>query len=443
VAEDIDMTRADVHAADVWAEFRRGWPIVIVAAVGLACGLSALPIYSLGVFTKPLGEAFGWSRAEVQSIYTWMTIGNLVASPALGWLIDRHGVRLVCIFSLIGQALGFVALGVAGDTLLSFYAIGFITAVIGVGTVPITWTRVIVDWFDRGRGRALGLALAGTGVSAAFIPSYTTWLLQEFGWRMAYVGLGALPIVLALPLSLWLLRDRTTGAGTATAVRARAAANAEPTIADVEFKTAVTGYRFWAMNTAFFLIGASVAGLIAHLIPMLTDGGLAPATAAQIAGVIGIAVIVGRIGTGYLIDRFWAPGVGLILLCLPILSCLLLASGVGGVPGALLAALLIGLAAGAEFDLMSFLVSRYFGQRRYGIIYSCLYAIFKLSAGIGAPVFGYAYDTTGSYTMILFSAIAALLAGSILLLCLGPYPAKTVNGAAAPVPAANPAVSPT
>ncbi|MDX2224009.1 MAG: MFS transporter [Rhodospirillaceae bacterium] len=433
------MTRANEHAADVWAEFRRGWPIVIVAAVGLACGLSALPIYSLGVFTKPLGEEFGWSRAEVQSIYTWMTIGNLVASPALGWLIDRHGVRLVCIFSLVGQALGFVALGLAGDTLVSFYAIGFVTAVIGVGTVPITWTRVIIDWFDKGRGRALGLALAGTGVSAAFIPSYTTWLLQEFGWRMAYVGLGALPIVLALPLSLWLLRDRTTGAATPTAPRTAAA---EPAVVDVDFRTAVTGYRFWAMNVAFFLIGASVAGLIAHLIPMLTDGGMQPATAAQIAGVIGIAVIIGRIGTGYLIDRFWAPGVGLILLCLPILSCLLLAWGVGGVPGALLAALLIGLAAGAEFDLMSFLVSRYFGQRRYGIIYSCLYAIFKLSAGIGAPVFGLAYDTTGAYALILFSAIAALLAGSILLLCLGPYPAKSSGATAAPLRAAD-AAAPT
>ena len=100
---------------------------------------------------------------------------------------------------------------------------------------------------------------------------------------------------------------------------------------------------------------------------------------------------------------------------------MILAAGVGGVPGALLAAVLVGLAAGAEFDLMSFLTSKYFGQRKYGIIYSWLYAGFKLSAGIGAPLFGLSFDLTGSYSFMLYCAAGSLIGGSLLMLILGPY----------------------
>ncbi|MCB2108887.1 MAG: MFS transporter [Rhodobacteraceae bacterium] len=412
------MSEAAAATGGVRQEFARGWPIIVVTAIGLGCGLSAIPIYTLGVFTKPLGEEFGWTRGEVQAMYTWMTIGNLVASPALGLLIDRHGTRLVCMLSLIGQAIGYLFIGLFAQSLFSLYALGFLTAVIGVGTVPISWTRVIVDWFDKARGQALGLALAGTGLAAVVLPVYTTWVLESFGWRAAYMALGALPAFLALPLSYFLLRDRTTG-GTADAP---SEAVARPPEVNIDFKQAITGYRFWAMNLAFFIIGVCVAGLIAHLIPMLTDRGIETGTAAQIAGAIGMAVIVGRIGTGYLIDRFWAPGVGLVVLCLPIISCVILASGASTVPVAVAAAVLIGLAAGAEFDLMSFLVSRYFGQRRYGLIYAALYAVFKLSAGIGGPLFGFSFDSSGSYVTILSFAMGGFATGAALLLCLGRYP---------------------
>ena len=397
----------DYPAVGPLAEFKRSWKIVLVAGIGLACGLSAIPIYSLGVFTKPLSETYGWSRAEVQAIYTWMTIGNLVAAPFLGWLIDLQGVRRVTLVSLIGMALGMASLGLLTGPLWSFYVLAFITAIIGIGTAPITWTRLIVDWFDTGRGRALGIALAGTGVSATFIPSYATWLITEFGWRMTYVGLAALPALIALPLSYFFLFDRTAH------IPKKNDKPSELTPAPIqhtgmELGAALKGYRFWAMNVAFVMVGMCIAGIIAHLIPMLTDRDVPMKTAAQVAGTIGMSVIVGRLLTGYLIDRFWAPGVAVALLSLPVISCVILASGFGGIPAALFAAVLVGLAAGAEFDLMSFLVSKYFGQRHYGMIYSCLYAVFKLSAGIGAPLFGFLVEILGPRASCAFSGLAML-----------------------------------
>lgn len=403
------------------AEFKRGWTIIVVAAIGMAFGLSALPIYSIGTFTKPISEAYGWSRAEVQAIYFWMTVGNLIAAPVLGWLIDQQGVRRVALYSIVGTSMGYAALGLATGPLWSFYVVGFVTAVIGVGTVPITWSRVVVDWFDVARGRALGLALSGTGFAAMLIPPYAAWIIETWGWRAAFVGLAALPALLAFPAAYFLLHDRTGSAARKIEDKAPAPVETE----GLDFWTVARGYRFWALNIIFFSIGVCIAGLIAALVPMLTDAGMATGTAATIASVVGAAVIVGRIGTGYLIDRFWAPGVGLILLSLPAISCLILASGgAANVPAAIFCAALIGLAAGAEFDLMSFLVSQYFGQRRYGIIYSCLYAVFKISAGIGAPLFGFAFDTTGSYNTILYLAVGLFIGSSALLLALGKYPVK-------------------
>ena len=362
-------------------EFRRGWKIILVAAVGLGFGLSALPIYSIGVLTKPLTAAFHISRGDVQSIYTCMTVGNLLASPFLGVMIDRHGVRRITLISVILMSIGMAMMGLA-QSLWQLYAIGFVMSVLGVGTAPVTWTRVIVDWFSVKRGFALGLALAGTGVVAIFLPLYTTWLVTDFGWRDAFAGLGALPLIFALPLSYYLLYDRTGG----TAVLATKAAVGSN---DAEFGEAIRGYRFWVMSVAVFLVGACVAGLVSALVPILTDRGFTPGAAARVASVIGIMVIVGRAGAGYLLDRVWAPGVALVLLSAPIIGCFILASRVSSLPAMILAAATIGLAVGAEFSVLAFMVGKYFGQRRYGIIYACLYAVFKLSAGVGTPMFGY------------------------------------------------------
>jgi MFS family permease len=365
------------------------------------------------VLTKPLTAAFHISRGDVQSIYTFMTIGNLLVSPLLGVMVDRYGVRRITLISVILMSIGMAMMGLA-QSLWQLYAIGFVMSVLGVGTAPVTWTRVIVDWFSVKRGFALGIALAGTGVVAIFLPLYTTWLVTDFGWRVAFAGLGALPLVFALPLSYFLLYDRTGGSD---AVVTKAAVDSR----DAEFGEVIRGYRFWVMSVAVFLVGACVAGLVSALVPILTDRGFTPGTAASVASVIGIMVIVGRAGAGYLLDRLWAPGVALVLLSAPIIGCFILASRVSSLPAMILAAATIGLAVGAEFSVLAFMVGKYFGQRRYGIIYACLYAVFKLSAGVGTPMFGYSFDITRSYNFILYFSAGALLVGSTLLLTLGPY----------------------
>jgi predicted MFS family arabinose efflux permease len=152
------------------------------------------------------------------------------------------------------------------------------------------------------------------------------------------------------------------------------------------------------------------------------DRGFQPQEAARIAGVIGISVIAGRVLAGLLIDRFWAPLVTLPMLALPALACFLLAQSNLHAPAAILSAMLIGLAAGAETDLVAYLTARYFGFANYGRLYGVQYSVFGFASGISPFLFGRVFDVTGSYQPILYVAAALFVLGAVALLTLGRYP---------------------
>jgi MFS family permease len=135
-----------------------------------------------------------------------------------------------------------------------------------------------------------------------------------------------------------------------------------------------------------------------------------------------IAILIGRIGTGWLLDRVWAPLVTLPVLGAPAIACLLLAGGPPDLTIAYLCALSIGLAAGAETDLIAFLAAKYFGMRHYGRIYGLLLLPFGVASAVSPALFGLARDATGNYDLALHIATGMFLVGAALPLALGRYP---------------------
>jgi MFS family permease len=395
------------------SEMRRGWPLVFAAAVGVGTGRSALMIYSLGVFTKAIAAEFGWGRGEVQSMLAFSTMGVLIGSPLLGTLMDRRGVRSIVLVSTVAFAVTFAMIGPLTNSVITFYALGFVCSIVGAGTLPVTWSRAIFEWFSAQRGFALGLALMGSGFAAFLLPPYAGWLLGQFGWRLGYVGIGLLPLVLSLPLSFFLLKPPPV----------RAAATKRPEAeTGLSLREAVRGFRFWVLGVSFFLASFATGGITAHLVPMMTDRGYDLKTAAWIAGTQGLAVIAGRAVTGYLLDKLWAPALAAVVLVLPTASCFVLAAGVESVPISLAAVILVGFAAGAEFDMVAFLTARYFGLKYFGALYGVLYAFFISASGFAPGIFGRVFDLAGNYTVILNISAFALVAGAGLVLVLGRYP---------------------
>jgi predicted MFS family arabinose efflux permease len=394
-------------------EFARGWKIVLAATLGVGLGLSPMPVYTLGMLAPQLSAAFGWSIAEVMGVMSVTTLTVVLSAPLTGALTNRFGARNVALCSVVLFGLGVLSLALSSGSILGFYLTWGFIALGGAGTLPITWTRLVNEHFQRNKGLALGLAMMGSGLFGIFAKPYVRWLIEQWGWRGAFVGLGLLPLVLALPAAFIWFR----------APKSRVDEPAAPPVAMGGMTTAqaVRDWRFWLLAVALVPISFALGGAVPNMEGILRAGKLDSGTIASLTPLIGLSAIIGRLVGGWLLDRFWAPMIGTILLALPGLSYWSLMGGTIDPQAAGISIFLIGFALGIEYDFIAFIVARYFGMKHYGTIYGWLYIPFAIGAGFAAPVFGHDFDVNGSYVLSLSCSAIALLtcAGSLLL--LGPY----------------------
>jgi MFS family permease len=172
--------------------------------------------------------------------------------------------------------------------------------------------------------------------------------------------------------------------------------------------------------SAFFLMSASVHGCLIHLVPLLTDRGVSPQLAAMATSLFGGALLIGRVGAGYLLDRFFASTVAVTFFCGATLGLVLLWSGASGAT-AFFAAFCVGLGMGAEGDIIAYLIGRYFGLRSFSEIYGYAFGAFTLGGVVGPLLMGKAFDSTGSYTIGLGIFVVASVVAAGLMTRLGPY----------------------
>jgi MFS family permease len=413
-----DPIMSEPAASD--SEFKDGWPVVLSAMLGIGLGLSPVPFYTIGVFAPQLAKAFGWGFAQIMAGVTVSTLVVICLSPLVGILSDRVGVRRVVMVSVALFGLSFMGFALSNGSLVLYYLTWGLVAAVGAGTLPITWTRAVNNRFDRHKGLALGLSLLGTGLFGYLVKPFTAWAVAGYGWRAAYVFIGALPLLIALPAAYFGFRDAGPARQNAAERRASEAAKRAVT-PGLTVPQALTHWRFWLVGIAFLPIAFTVGGVIPNVENILKLGGFAPAQIVGLASLIGLSVIVGRTAGGWLFDRFWAPGVAVFLLGIPAGACWMLAHGPLGYELAAVAIVLVGFAAGVEYDLMAFLVARYFGMKSYGTIYGLLYSFFALGAGVGPVAFGATFDKTHSYVTILTLCAGLMVLGSLMLLFLGRY----------------------
>ncbi|WP_394730722.1 MFS transporter [Altererythrobacter sp. GH1-8] len=387
------------------SELSRGATILLACTVGMMLGLSAIPFYTLGVFAEPVTNATGWSMAEFQFQFTCVSIGVL-AAPIHGLLIDRLDPRKVVLTSILLFGLAVVLAGwMAMVSLFAFYASWLVAALVGQSTGPVGWTKFVTGWFDKQRGLALGIALSGSGIFAFVGPVVSEVLIAEIGWQQAYMALGAAILAINLPIALLFLRNPPTHCAVEKAPAAKFA-----------WRTCLADFRFALITVAFALLGFAVSGVISNLVPILQTNGIERTSAAAMAGLVGISVLFARIVVGLLLDRFWPPLIAAVSMSLPAISCLTLA-GQFELPIAL-AIILIGFCAGAEFDILAYLVSRHFPEEAYGRIYSVTYMAMIAGAGIAPPVFGNNLDRFGDYSQILYVSAAIFVIAPLSLLFL-------------------------
>jgi sugar phosphate permease len=211
------------------------------------------------------------------------------------------------------------------------------------------------------------------------LSSFSQYLISSVGWRGAYVGLGCCCCWVTLPIIAWTLydspADRGLGLDGEPLAQGGRPGASRPAVPVVGFTARETRRqpRFWQMIFAFLLLAFAIGGVMLPLVPILRARGVSPEQAAVVQGALGLALIVGRAFAGFLMDRIFVPYVAAAILAFPILGVALLALGATG-PAAVIAAVCLGLAAGAELDVIAVLISRYFGTRAYAENYGWQYA---------------------------------------------------------------------
>ena len=399
-------------------EFRYGWKPLLAATVGTMCGIFTLTNYSQGFFVGPVTSEFGWSASQFFLSYTVLMCLGLVTGPIVGSIAQEKGLRIVGVVGLIGHSLAYVGLSLNNGSLPLWYLSWAVLAVLGAGSLPIVWTGVLNDWFSRHRGKAIGITMAGTGLGAFLLPPIVEFLISNYGWRTAYRGIGIGALIISLPVVLALFRERSQSASADHAESA--ATNAAPW--GMTRGEAMGTSRFWILGAVLFVTVIVVAGLLSNFERIMTERGLERSTIAQIAAVMGLTVVAGRLLVGALVDRFWAPGVAACFFVLPTVGLLLLVNTEITFGTGMFIAVMIGLAAGAELDLLAYLTSKYFGPAHYPAIFGAIIAFFTVGAGIAPPLFGAFAQAFQGYNTILTISVVLLVVSILLFLALGRYP---------------------
>jgi MFS transporter, OFA family, oxalate/formate antiporter len=398
------------------SEFRLGTKPLIAAFLGVMCGASPLPFNVLGALFKPLQDEFGWNRGQISAGITVFGITASLMAPVIGWLSDKYGVRRVALWSLVGFIITFAAMYFTPPSLIGYFALWFLIGLVGIGSTPVTWSRAISMWFVKNRGLALGIMLLGTSAAAFVVPNLAVWAIANHGWRAMFPIVALLPLLVALPVCLALFREPRPEE------RPAALTTADGNVAGMTFGAAIKTRQFWTLWISILLIATAYGGAHIHMIPIVMDHGLSLAAAAGMMSIVGLGLLVGRVGVGFLLDRIWGPAVGFPVLCLPAIACVLLMGTGTETLWITLAAFLLGFAAGAESDLIAFLAARYFGMAHFGRIYGMLYLPFGLFSAISPLIYGIVRDRAGSYDPILSVAAVLFIAGGAMLLALGRYP---------------------
>lgn len=401
------------------AEWRKSWYVPLAGALGYAT--SVLHVYSLGPYITALTHEFGWSRAQASIGLTIASLTSAIVCIPVGMAVDRLGPRRIGLIGVLALCSAFAFMSTATGTTANWIALW---AVIALGTFCVqatVWTSAVASRFVTSRGLAFAITLSGASIAAAVFPVIATWLIGSYGWRTAYVAMGGGWAALVFPL-LVIFFHSAKDQGRKQPLATAPAAN---TLTGMTFAEGLRSPVLYKLLLAAGLFAFTAIGAVVHFVPILTDSGATPLSAAGIASLIGIFSIVGRLGTGFLLDRFPGHVVGGCAFLIPIVACaLLLVDGASPVSQALAAAI-FGLTVGSEVDVIAYLAAKHFGLKNFGALYGVLQMALGLGTAFGPLAAGAVFDHYRSYAPFLMLTIVLMAASAIALFTLIPRSAAT------------------
>ena len=378
-----------------------GWVILFAGTFGM---IMTTPGQTVGVsvFLDKIIADLGLSRSAVSLLYTLGTLVGSFSLPFIGRFIDRRGPRVAVVVIAALFALACVWMGLVGS--LVGLLLGFmLIRGLGQGALGLVSIHVINIWFVRRRGLSVGLAGVGVALAMAFFPSLIEGLIGTFGWRGAYMLLGALVAVTILPVGALLFRGHPERYGLEPDGKVKQGAPAEAVFTAAEARRTVT---FWLFALGGFSVAALSTGLIFHHYSIMAAGGLDRVAAATVFIPLGFMAAGANLTTGFLMDRLpprFLLSVSLAFLC----AALALATHVSSPLIILAYGSLLGLMQGMSNAIQASVYAHYFGRKHIGSIKGFTSTVGVAGASVGPLLFALGESAFGGYGLVLL--LSALL----------------------------------
>lgn len=385
-------------------EIQQGWRIIVGCSIGIATGV-ALMFLSFSIFVVPLTEELKVTRGELGVVQA-MIVTIALGSPLVGRLTDIYGVKLIYVVCTLLIAAINVAAALFASSLMHMGLTIALVGLLGAGTGSVVLSRPINAHFPKRRGTALGLMAVGISLLAIIAPPLINLVIENWGWRGAFIGMAVVSILGGIPAVLLLVPD---GGKAGSGIGAPAA------VTDHSF---LRTRDFWLLALALIMMSLATAGAGSQLVPMAQDAGLSPATAALALSFFAVGTFIGRLAGGWLLDKFEPRRVAFLLTVLPAVGFVLLLTTSGMTPAIMLAVTIIGIQQGAEIDIFAYFVGRRFALAQYSAVYGALVGLGWIGNIGGLLGMGRAYDYFGSYAPAQAAAMGCLAISSILLLMI-------------------------
>ncbi len=402
-----------------------GW--FVLAACFFVLFVSMGARNGLGVFVIPMSDEFEWSRGTFSLAMAVGWLANGISQPLIGRIYDRYGARRVISISMVIVGASSMLLSVIDSLWQLVLLYGIVISVVSGGASLVTVHAVLARWFYRRRGIAMAISTSGASAGALVLTPLTAYLILLVEWRLTWVVLGAIVLLLGVPLALLLIRDDPSDVGEAPdgapATRDGRSANASTSgpkgpLETEHWRESYRSPPMWQLSGAYFVCGMTTAIISFHYVPFAVDRGFSLGTAAlafglmsglNVVGVLGVGVMSDRIERRYLLSAVYGVR-GLAY------AMLVLAPGVFGIWGF---AVIAGLSWIASAPLTSSLTADIYGLRALGTLGGMTNFAHQMGGAISIVMGGVLYDVFGAYDVPFAIAGSMLLGASIASFSIG------------------------
>ena len=397
-----------------------GW-VVVVAFLFIGTTIWGTR-FSFGVFFKSIESEFDLTRVATSGIFSvYMVLGGVFAILG-GWALDRYGPRIIVLLMGLFTGLSLLLTSQTNSSWQLFITYSLLLA-IGTGAMYVVVMSTVSRWFDKKRGLVLGIASSASGLGIFGAAPFAAYLISNFGWRMSYIVMGLIALLIVIPLSRLLRKDPYEIGALPDGAKSdsremgeQKPKNKEGSIqaADLSLLQVFRTRSFWLLGFIWLLYASCIVLVLIHIVPHATDIGISTMEAAVILSLIGGANAAGRVLMGSVSDSIGGKAAAIICSLLQVGAMVWLIWS-QELWMFYLFALVYGFAYGGLVPPVTALIVDTFGLRNIGVILGMLDIGWGVGAAIGPAIGGLIFDVSNSYSIAFLIGVAAMLIVTLLI----------------------------